>query len=125
VATVRLAAVAHFLATLRAPVSSAVTYTVHEDGEVIRTDVAPNWVCTENGDVMWWPVVWGTRAKAMSRFAGEWGCGYIDVRCTVEWLRCVDYYEEARKVAVWAEEMWFSCLPTDVGAHKFWRCEPR
>jgi hypothetical protein len=65
------------------------------------------------------------RAEATRRYADEMGCKFSEVRCSVEWLRCIDKYEDGRKINGWADEMWFKCSPDDPGAYKFWRLELR
>lgn len=101
-------------------------YDVPESGEVVRTDVPPGEIQTEDFDTGWIPCKWGwTRGQAAKWYAGETGCDFIEVRVTVQWLRCVDTYEDGHRISEWADDMWYPCEPTDEGAHKFWRCETR
>lgn len=98
-------------------------YDVSGEGEVVRADAWPcGEISTEDMETAWWPHS-AHRAAAIRWYADEMGFKFSDVRCTVEWLRCVDRYEDGRKVAEWADDMWWSCKPDDLGAHKFWRLE--
>lgn len=98
-------------------------YDVPVDGEVIRTDVAPMEISTEDGETFWFPYAWGDRSKARTWFQNETGAPFIEIRCVVEWLRCIDRYVDGMKDPGWADSMWFVCKPDDVGAVKFWRLE--
>lgn len=100
-------------------------FDVDGNGEVVRTDVFPGYeITTEDFDTAW--LSHSThRAEATRWYADEMGVKFSEVRCSVEWLRCIDKYEDGRKVNGWADEMWFKCDPDDLGAYKFWRLELR
>jgi hypothetical protein len=101
-------------------------YDVDGHGEVIRTDVLPMEIQTEDFDVGWMPRHWGGRGKAAQWYASEMGCEFIEVRVTVQWLRAIDEYEDGQLVRTWTDgPLWHACKETDDGAHAFWRCEIR
>jgi hypothetical protein len=103
-----------------------------EDGVVVHPPLLTE-VCTEDIETVWLPKAWyPSRGKAKAAVSWPGGsaevnldCHFTEVRCSTEWLRREDRYEDGYRIDSWTDEggMYYQCKPEDEHAMEFWRLE--